>query len=97
MQLLAIPRRELLGYGSLPREQTRDFLACPRRGQLERFVDVDVALGDASRGVTQERGDRQLGEAEVTSDAAEGMSQGVGCDALDLRRGAGASGRSSLP
>src|SRR5260370_31100532 len=60
----------------------------PRRGQLERFVDVDVALGHASRGVTQERGDRQLGEAEVTSDAAEGMSQGVGCDALDLLRGA---------
>jgi hypothetical protein len=66
----------------------RDFLAYPRRGQLERFVDVDIDLGHASRGVTQERGDRQLGEAEVASDAAEGMPQGVGCDSLDLSRGA---------
>lgn len=36
---------------------------------------MNITLGDASGGVTEERGDGELGKAQVTSNAAKGVAQ----------------------
>lgn len=46
---------------------------------------MDVALGNAPRGMSQERGDGQLGEAEIAGEAREGVAKRV-------RRDVGQSG-----
>ena len=83
MSVLAMSRRKLVGRGRLLREETRDFLTGPRHGELERLVDVDIALGDPC-GVTQQGGDRQFGKSEVTGDAAECMAQRVRCGSFNF-------------
>ena len=45
---------------------------------------MDVALCDASSGVTKEAGDGQLGETHIASYAGEGVPQDVGRDVLQL-------------
>ena len=44
------------------------------RRQLQRFVDMDVALGHAARGVAEQRRDRQLRKAEIAGHAGEGVA-----------------------
>jgi hypothetical protein len=44
----------------------------------ERLVDMDVALRDASGGMSKQRSDRQFGKATITRQAGEG----VGCDVV---------------
>jgi hypothetical protein len=56
--LSAMSRCKLVGRRSLRRQQTGNLLAGPRRGQLQCFINVDVALSHATGGVPQERGDR---------------------------------------
>ena len=52
----------------------------PVRRELQRFVDMDVALGDATGGVAEQRRDRQLRKPEIAGHAGEGMAQSVRCD-----------------
>ena len=65
-------------------QQRGNFFARPRRGEFERLVDVNIALGDAPGGVAEERGNRQLGKAQVAGDAAKGVAKRVGRDPFDL-------------
>ena len=69
-------------------EHRGDFLTGSGRRELERLVDVDITLGDAPRGVTEKRGDRQLGETQVTGHAAKGVTKGMRRNASDFRRAA---------
>lgn len=48
----------------------------------QRFVDVDVALGNASSGMAKQRPDGQLGEAEIACEAGVRVAQRVRSDAF---------------
>jgi hypothetical protein len=85
---LALSRCKLVGCAHLLRQEAGNFLARPRRCELEGFVNVDIALGHSPGGVTQQGGDRQFGKSEVASDAAERMAQSVRADPFDFRGGA---------
>ena len=81
-------RRKLVGCGNLRHEESRDFFAGPRHGELKGLVNVGVALGHTSGSVTKQGRDRQFGKSEITGDTAKGMAQRVRSDALNLRGGA---------
>ncbi len=57
----------------------------PVRGHGERLVDVDVALGYAPSGVTQQRGNRQFREAKIGGKAGEGVAERMRRDAREPR------------
>jgi len=61
-------------------QSPRDLL----RGHYQGLVEVDVALCDASSGVTKEAGDGQLGETHIASYAGEGVPQDVGVTSSNL-------------
>lgn len=49
---------------------------------------MDISLRDAARRVTQQSGDRQLGESQVAGDAGKGVSKNVRGNASKFRLGA---------
>jgi hypothetical protein len=50
----------------MPIKQIRHFTRHAVGRHPERLVDMDVALGDPSSGVSEQSRDRQFGKAEVT-------------------------------
>ena len=48
------------------------------------FIQVDIALGDASARVPEQARDGQLRESQVTGYAGEGMSKNMRRDVLEL-------------
>ena len=49
---------------------------------------MDISLRDAARRVTEQSGDRQLGESQITGDAGKGVSKDVRCHNGKFRLGA---------
>ena len=54
----------------------------PIRRELQRFVDMDVALGNAAGRVAEQRRDRQLRKSEIAGHAGEGVAQRVWRDVV---------------
>jgi len=64
-------------------QQRRDFFAGPADSEFQRFIDMNVTLGNALGGVAEERPDREFGEAQISGDAAERMAKRMRRDAND--------------
>ena len=63
-----------------------DLLGDPVGREEQSLVEVDIALGDAPPGVSQQARDGQFGKPEVSGHAGEGMPKNVGCYVLELGR-----------
>ena len=50
----------------------------------EGSIEMDIALGDAVRGVTEQAGDGQFRESEIAGDAGKGVAKYMGRYAFEL-------------
>lgn len=66
-------------------EKIGDLLRYPLRRQAQRLIDVNVALRNAARRVTEQCADRHLRKAEITCHAGKRVAQRVRRHALDPR------------